>query len=369
MTRLILKVTLVVALAMVSLGCTSLFIAENKPKTVKEKSNPQSVEMDNISINNIKEFENVTQGIISDISSNGNKIILLKQDAQNENSTNIGEFNTISTYDLKNQSITHILSPKVKITMGRFDKDEKGVFYLENTSESIFHLYWIDHSGEKKLRVSSKDHQVNPNYYILPNDEVYYGTKDGKIIHANKNRILSTIDVGTEYYIQQIYFYRDDKLILFSANKNGDLNLYSIKPNGEDLTLIIPKILGNFDVTKKEDKLTYLTPITDSNKKTLWLFDLEKLENKNLLEGYPSMQSFSPKGNKVAYIDKSESNSDLHNIWVLDLKTNENIQVASNLKLNSQIFWHPRQNRLYFSTYERLDNGIEATLHSLNFEE
>jgi len=369
LTKFVLKVTLLVAFSITSLGCSPLFISENKPKTIQENVHPFNIELNNSPLSNIKGFENITQGVISDISDNGQSILLFRQDAQDESANlDIDSFNSISFYNLKDHTIKHIISPQVNVELGNFDENENGVFYLENSSESNFHLYWIDDSGGKKLRISSSDHQVNPNYHVLPNNEVYYGTKDGKIIHANKDRILSTIDLGSKYNIQQVYYYRNESLVLFTANRDGNLNLYSIKPNGEDLTLILPNVIGHFKVSPREDKMTYLTPVNDSNKRKLWLFDLEKMENNNLMEGYPNLQIFSPKGDKIAYLDKTESSSDLYNIWVLDLESNERKQVASNLKLISELFWHPRENCLYFSTYERTNSEIQAMLYSLNFE-
>ncbi len=368
MSKIFLKISFLIILAFISIGCTPFFISDSKPKTIQEDGNIL-LEQKEISMNKIKGFNNITQGVISDICYRGKNIVILREGNLDPDTQTEGEMtNNLALYNLKEEKIQNITSSSVNLFLSRFDADEEGIYYLENKSEAIFQLYWYDISNNKKIRISSTDHQVNPNFYVKSNNEVYYGTKDGKIIRANRSNILTTIDVGSEYYIQQVYYYEDEDLVLFSAFKDGELNLYSVTQRGKNFTKLISNINGSFNVSKREDKILYTTPIPDSNKSTLWLFELDKKENTKLLEGYPQRAVFSPKGDKIAYLDKPDSNTDLRNIWILKIKNQEKEQIASNLKITSEIFWHPRENKLFFSAYETKDNELHSIIYSLDFE-
>lgn len=368
MSKLFFKISFLILLAFISIGCTPFFISDSKPKTIQDDGNIL-VEQKEISLNKIKGFKNITQGVIWDICSRGKNIVLLREDIIDPDTETEGEMtNNLALYNLKEEKIQSITSSSINLFLSRFDADEEGIYYLENKSESIFQLYWFDIPNNKKVKISSTDHQVNPNFYVKSNNEVYYGTKDGKIIRANRSNILTTIDVGSEYYIQQVYCYEDEDLVIFSAFRDGDLNLYSVTPKGKNFTKLLSKINGSFNVSEREDKILYTTPIPDSNKTTLWLFELDKKEAVKLLEGYPQKAVFSPKGDKIAYLDKPDSNTDLHNIWILNMKDQEKEQVASNLKITSEIIWHPRDNKLFFSAYETKDNQLHSTVYSLDFE-
>lgn len=369
MSKIFLKISFLILIAFIAIGCSPFFISDSKPKTIQEDGDILQAQKETNSPNKIKEFNRITRGVIWDICSKGNNIVLLREENKNLDTQIEGEItNNLALYNLKKEEIQSITSSSINLFLSQFDADEEGIYYLENKEESIFQLFWFDISNNTKIKISSTDHQVNPNFHVMPNNEVYFGTKDGKIIRANRNHILSTLDVGSEYYIQQIYYYEDQDLIIFSAFKDGNLNLYSIHPKGKDFTKIIPKINGSFNVSEKEDKIIYTTPIPDSNRTALWIFELDKKENIKLLEGYPQRGVISPRGDKIAYLDRPDSNTDLQNIWILDLENHEGQQVASNLKITSEIFWHPRNSQLYFSIYETRDDQLYSSIYSLNFE-
>ena len=357
-------------LAFVFIGCSHFFISDNKPKTIQENPNQTLQEQkETQSVNKIKGFNNITQGVIKDLCSKGDNIIVLRRnnmeiDPQTENEM----ANNLVFYNLKEEQIQNITSSSLKLPLAQFDIDEEGVYYLENKEESIFQLYWFDISNNKKVKISSADHQVTPNFYVSSTNKIYYGTKDGKIIQANKNNILVTIDIGSEYSIQQVSYYEDKNLLLISALEDEVLNLYSLDPKNQNLTKIIENIHGYFNISNKKNKILYSTSIPDSNKTTLCLYDLEDRKNIELLEGYPQKSIFSPRENIIAYLDRSSSNSDLQNIWILNLKTNKKEQIASNLKITSELFWHPRENKLFFSVCETKDNQLQSSVYSLDFK-
>ena len=57
MTKFVLKVTLLVAFSITSLGCSPLFISENKPKTIQENVHPFNIELNNSPLSNIKDLK------------------------------------------------------------------------------------------------------------------------------------------------------------------------------------------------------------------------------------------------------------------------------------------------------------------------
>ncbi len=361
---------LIIVLALFCIGCSNFFVKDNKPKTIQDNSVQNNKEMSSLS--DVKDFKSITQGIIGDISSQGENIVLLREDDIDIDSQEKEEDTTynLSLYNLKEEKIYNIISSPINLFLNRLDATEEGVYFLENKEESLFQLYWFSINDNKKVRISSTEHQVNPSFYVKSNNEVYYGTKDGKIIRANERNILRIIDIGSDYNIFQIYFFENRDLILFSAYKDQVLSLYSMNSRGEDFKEVLSNINGSFNVSKKEDKVLYTAPITDSNKSILWLFELDE-EDKDikLLEGYPQRAVFSPKGDRIAYLDKPDSNSDLLNIWVLYLENQEKKQIGSNLKITSELFWHPKENRLFFSAYESRDNKLQSQVYSLDFED
>lgn len=352
------------------MGCTSLFINEDQPKTVQEKPNTLMKEEDNGSLTKIKGFKNITPGVITDISANGDNIILLKRedtDADIPSEDNVAY--NIFLYSLKNEEIQSILSSKTNISSGKFDTKEKGFYYMENKDESLYRLFWIDPNEDKKTSISSSDHLLNPNFHITSNNTIYYGTKDGKIVHADKEQILFTIEMDPSYDIQQIYYNEKKDLILFSAYKDKDdvLNLYSINSKREKLTLLTPNILRDFKVSKDEEKVLYLSAIPDSNKSNLCILELKSGENTKIAEGFIQKPSFSPQGDRIAYLEKVDSNSDFQHLWIYDFKKNQTKKVASNIKVSSEIYWHPKKDQLLFSVYDTIENQLTSNIYSLDF--
>ncbi len=365
-----LKLILLIVLALFCIGCSNLFVKNNKPKTIQENNNLQN-DKEISSLNNVKGFRNITQGVIGDICASGENIILLREDDLDPETHEKEKTITynLSLYNLKDEKIHNITSSPINLLFNKFDATEEGIYYLENKEESLFQLYWFNINDNKKARISSPDHQVSPSFYVKSNNEVYYGTKDGKIIKANKRNILRIIDIGSEYYIHQIYFSESRDLILFSAFKDESLGLYLMNSKGEDFKELLSNISGSFDISKGEDKILYTTPIPDSNKSILWLLELDGNDKgTKLLEGYPQRAVFSPKEDGIAYLDRSDSNTDLLSIWIISIKDLEKNQVASNLKITSGLFWHPWENKLFFSTYESRDNKLQSHVYSLDFE-
>lgn len=360
-------------LTLFSLGCTSLFINQEKPKTVKEKSDTPIEQKNNkdTDTDKIQDFKTLTSGIISDISSSGDTIALVIQDDQNKDSLSQQENkNTLSLYYLKNQKIRPILSSRSNIKSSKFDAQETGLYYLENIDASDSQLYWIDDTGHKKIKISSSDHFISSNFYLTPNNDVYYGTKDGKIIQANKdypNYIISTINLGTNYNIQQIYYSKKKKIIVFSAYKNEQLNLYTLDPKTKKINLVISKIAPDFSFSKNEDNLLYTTVISDSNKRILWLMNLRNKNSVKIVEGFPHKAIFSSQENQIIYLDKTDPNNDLQNIWVYDLEKKKKKQIASNLKIASDIYWNPKGEGLLFSTYDTTENQLHSRVYLLKY--
>lgn len=354
---------------MFALGCTSPFVGESQPKTLQEKPNTLIQEQDNSSLNKIEGFKSITPGIITDISSNGDNIILLKQndiDADDTSSEDSIVYNMFS-YNLKNEEIQSIVSSKSNIISSKLDTKEEGFYYIENKSESLYGLFWIDTNGDKKISISPSEHLLNPNFHITPNNTIYYGTKDGKIVHTDKDQILFTIEMDPSYDIQQIYYNKKKDLIFLSAYKDDALNLYSINSKAEELTLLIPNIVGDFKISNDGKKVLYTSTMPDSNKRILCILELESGEITKIVEGYIQEPSFSPQGDQIAYLERVDSNSDMQNLWVYNFETAKPKKLASNLKASSKIYWHPRENKLFFSIYDTIEGQLTSNIYSLNF--
>lgn len=368
----IIKIFIVASLTLFTLGCTSLFMNQEIPKTVKESPQTLKEQKNSTNTDKIKDFKTLTQGVISDISSAGNTIALISQDStEGDLPSQEEKKNNLFLYNLKDEEIQFILSTKANIKSGKFDARKRGLYYLENEDESDFQLYWIDNTGSKKIRISPSEHFISSNFYLMPNDDIYYGTKDGKIVQANKdhlNYIISTINLGPNYNIQQIYYYKKKDLIVFSAYKNDRLNLYTLNLKLKKLDILISNIDGDFKFSKNEEKLLYVTTIPDSNKQTLWMMNLKNKNTLKIVEGFPKKPTFSPQANEIVYLDKTDPNSDLQNIWIYDLENKKNKQIASNLKIASDIYWNPKGEELLFSTYDTIENQIESTVHLLNYK-
>ena len=197
---------LIIVLALFCIGCSNFFVKDNKPKTIQDNSVQNNKEMSSLS--DVKDFKSITQGIIGDISSQGENIVLLREDDIDIDSQEKEEDTTynLSLYNLKEEKIYNIISSPINLFLNRLDATEEGVYFLENKEESLFNYIGLVLMTIKSsyffYRTSSK-----PSFYVKSNNEVYYGTKDGKIIRANEN-ILRIIDIGSDYNIFQIYFLR-----------------------------------------------------------------------------------------------------------------------------------------------------------------
>ncbi|MCR1899161.1 hypothetical protein NSA47_09210 [Irregularibacter muris] len=359
-------ILLVMVLPLLFSGCKYLFLREEQPKTLEEKNNN---EQDKTSLMKIKDFVDITQGIVSDVSPHGNEIIALKpqDDASVSSPTDNTSINNLFIYDMRRKEEKTILASQTSKSLGRFDPTGKGIYYLESKDQSSYQLFWVDDEGNKKIKISSSEHEVNPRFYITSENNVFYGTKDGKIVKANKLGVLYSINIGEEYSIEQIYYSEEKDLVIFSAFKNDVLSMYSVQPDGKNPTLFIENILGSFDISRDGTQLIYMTPIPDSNKRNLWLLTLDSTEESKLIEGYPQSASFSPNGKKVLYTDKTDVNSDRQNIWILNLHNLESKQIASNLRIISRILWHPSNERILFSSYQLKDSQVQFFIHSLEF--
>lgn len=379
MSKIIKIFIIVINLTLFTLGCTSLFMNEKIPQTPKEapkvleeSPNTSTKQKSSTSNDKIKDFKTLTQGVISDISSSENTIALISQDsAEDELPSQEEKKNNLSLYNLKDDEIQPILSTKANIKSGKFDTEEKGLYYLENEDESDFQLYWINNTGSKKIKISPSEHFISSNFYLMPNNDVYYGTKDGKIVQANKdhlNYIISTLNLGPNYNIQQIYYYKKKDLIVFSAYKNDQLNLYTLNLKSKKIDILISNIDGNFKFSKNEEKLLYVTTIPDSNKQTLWMMNLKNKKALKIMKGFPKRPTFSPQVNEIFYLDKTDPNSDLQNIWIYDLENKKSKQIAANLKIASDLYWNPKGGELLFSTYDTIENQIESTVNLLDYK-
>lgn len=370
MTKKLILLLLLLSLSIVSNGCKPFFIRENKPKTLEEKSNDITIKENDTPRDTVKEYVNLTPGDISSISPKGDELLVLTSDDSRDEkkSSNNEDLNSIEIYNLLKEEDRKIVTSTGNKLLSTFDPKKEGIYYLETKDESSYQLFWVDLTGEKKIKISPSDSNLNSNYFVTPNNEIYYGTTDGKIYRTNKEGLLSSISLGSDYNIKQVYYSDQSNSIIFSAIKDKGLNLYLYDKNKEEYTKLAQNIVGSFDVSPEEDKVLYVSTIKDSNKRNILFIKLKEKQKIHLFQGSPKKAVFSPKGEEIAYIDKTDTNNDLHNIWIMNLKSKEKRQVVSNIKTTNKIFWHPKKPKLLFSSFHSENNKIEFMVHSLDFK-
>ncbi len=111
-----------------------------------------------------------------------------------------------------------------------------------------------------------------------------------------------------------------------------------------------------------------------STNSDIYLYDIESKETANLTEGmmgYDTNPSFSPDGNKIAWLsmEREGFESDKNRLFMMDMSSKEKIYLTENFDYNTDAFcWNPDSESLYFVSCVEAKTQLFSIDFSRNIE-
>lgn len=366
------KKVFVVFLSFFLVGCTPIFIQQDKPIILNNSTGQQETQNRNddnidVTIKNIN--NNLTDGLVYDMSKDGKNLLV-----GNLSSAISGDINSVSsslnlhTFDVKKSELKQLLISNNEQINAMFDPVSDGVFYTEyklgpdgKPLLNSYTLNWTNTDGSITKNVSRANESVSENFYISDNILIYGNTKGViKLINTDTLKDVNIyaqsfqLDEGFTGSIKKIQYHKDlnRAYILIKDIKTENYDLYSVQLDQYKVQpLLLSKNVSDFEIGEKSNGILYCVK-GDKNK----LIYVEMLslvpEEKVLYQGYINLFSFSPDENSIIFSEKLDRTSNSENLWFINRDGNELKQVASNLKIaGSHILFAPNKNIIYFSIY------------------
>ena len=156
----------------------------------------------------------------------------------------------------------------------------------------------------------------------------------------------------------------DGEWIAFDSERDGNTDIYIIRPDGSDLTRITFDKAWEAGPRWIDSKnLVFIANIEDPTSmdfKKMSFFQVnveEKVSKKVDFPGFGSLDLFySPSGRKVALSVPNDKNGST--IWIVDSNGENPKKLISNEVWNGMPVWHPSENKLAFSSNKDGDRQL-----------
>ena len=333
-------------------GCTSIFIHKDEPMVVADSDDALAT---------IVSYGFLTTGIVEDISSDGNQLLLLSG----------SPYHNISLLNLTDSGklISLINSDKTEEN-AVFSMDQKNIFYIESTEKDTennkqYQLFSSTLDKSSVVAISASDEDIDPVFCLNGNGVIY--SYERTFVFADpisEEQTKYTLD--NDYMIHQLFYDSETHILFFLANASSEestmTNLYAIDFEDQSSSkTITPALLAtNIVDFEYQGSLYYIQ--SRNNSRTIIKAELSGTKISVTHELYSgnlaSLKSTSDSNILLftKYLD--QNNQSLRSIWTLNIQTEEAKQLTSPQVLDSKIITNPNQNILYFSVEDPPVNGI-----------
>jgi hypothetical protein len=363
------KIFLILLLSIIFLsGCRPILISQDNPVLLEpnylaEDTNENS-DQDNY---DIIYYEELSTGIVSDISYTGESLLLTTPQNSSEESNII--FN-IAFYNNTLNQLTLLFPSEINQKIPRYANTNLDVYYLEeknnsSTNTTSYSLIWSNYNGSITQTISKATESINPFYDIGENNEVIYTNEENNILISSVNEEK----ISTNYYllsnsdldILDIKYagineeISESKIIFFIAKDTSDdsTNLYycildnkTVKPEILDTNVSI------FDVSSENQSYTYVKKMTSTQ--TLYYCDSLDSNNTQVIdEGNITSLLLAPDQTNIVYTSTTDTADTVNNqsIWISSIEGTKKTQIASGISLASNtLVHHPYKSIIYFSS-------------------
>lgn len=365
------KLFIVLLISVIFTGCSPIFLKEDSPVVLDNSTglNENQIlmqktldESDQIQIKNID--DNVTQGLVYDISSDGDLLLMgIPTNSINANVKTTNNYSNLHTYNIRNKQQKQVLLSSKEQSNAVFDEKNKGMIYVEYTKNEdgkvqpdSYKLNWTDHEGYQTKNISLTEESVSPKFSLVDDDFLIYGTSKGQIQMVKTNNIVrkkivrNTYTLTKDLNIYKIDCFDDYKLAFFLAinptTKAMDL-YYAVLDDKEIEPVLMQNNVTDFSLSKKDRSILY--SITDKNQTVLTHVDMY-YNRQVLYKGPMSTFYLTPDEDQIIYREKVDQSSNNQNLWIMNTDGSNSMQLASNLKIaGDRIVFSPDMETIYFS--------------------
>ena len=343
------------SIAILLTGCTSVFIHKNEPMVVDDVQD---------TLGTVVSYGLLTTGIVQDISSDGNQLLLLSG----------SPYNNISLLNLTDSGklVSLINSDKTEEN-AVFSMDKKNIFYIESTEKDTensnqYQLFSSTVDKSSVVAISASNENINPIFCLNGNSVIY--SYDQTLVFADplsEEQTKYTLDKN--YAIHHLLYDSKTQILFFLANNTTEEssmnNLYAINfENQSSSKTIVPVLLADNIVDfEYQGSLYYIQ--NRNNSRAIMKAELSGTKISATHELYTGNLSTLKATNDsnillfTKYID--QNNQSLRSIWVLNVQTEKAQQLTSPQILDSEIIVNPNQNIFYFSVEDPPVSGIPVS--------
>ncbi|WP_050739068.1 hypothetical protein [Acetobacterium bakii] len=339
----------VMLIALFLSGCQSLFIPRNVPVVLQEGVPSKSQSTPKITIDS---YRILCPGIVQDITSNGNSLIVL-------NDKNSKAPFSIDFYNTDTQELSPFISSEKRDLTALFDTSDTGIYYVEKMNDPLSgksgsQLLWADINKDSTRIISLPEENVVKYFGIGESDQVVYINNNNNIVIADNQGDRQVYSTFRNYNILSVDFMKENNAVAFIAYDPANeekTNLYYAEIKTGTLELI-PNLLAenvtNFDVNDINNQIIFVENAMNNQNISIWT--AETATSKIVATGNFGTGSFTPNGEKIIFTKYSPSfNSQYQSIWIMNSDGENPLQITAPLKLNSRVMCHPFKPNLYFS--------------------
>lgn len=362
------KLFIVLLISVIFTGCSPIFLKEDNPVVLDNSTglNENQIlmqntldESDRILIKNID--DNLTQGLVYDISSDGE--LLLMGIPINANVKTTNNYSNLHTYNIRNKQQKQILLSPKEQSNAVFDEKNKGMIYVEYNKDAdgqiqpdSYKLNWTDYEGYQTKNISLTEESVSPKFSLVDDDFLIYGTSKGQIQIVKTSNIVrkkivrNTYTLTKNLNIYKIDCFDDYKLAFFLATNpttNAMDLYYAVLDEKEIEPVLMQSNVTDFSLSKKDRSILY--SIIDKNQTVLTHVDMY-YNRQVLYKGPISSFYLTPNEDQIIYREKVDQSSNNQNLWIMNTDGSNSMQLASNLKIaGDKIVFSPDMETIYFS--------------------
>ncbi|QXM05923.1 DUF5050 domain-containing protein [Crassaminicella indica] len=240
----------------------------------------------------------------------------------------IGNRDRICKSSLDGENIT-ILTNQDEAYTGKIFED--GIYYIQYKDEGYKYLKYIDFSGkDKKVILDEMEYGFSDNLFLVKDDYIYY-YKDKEIYRIKKDGTEKTLITKTKKNVYEM-FISDDKLVYRDGHDMYGINLrdLSVKPFIYGLQKIL-EVDGEYAYFIKDNLYDNIDTLCRYHLRYFTIDVLAEAKEIKVAKGY---------NDKVVYQAGNE-------IYELDLKTKENKLIIKNVSNKPYI----DENKIYVKIY------------------
>lgn len=389
------KLFIILLISVIFTGCSPIFLKEDNPVVLDNSTGSNenqtltqetAYESDEILIKNIN--DNLTQGLVYDISNNGELLLMgIPTNSINANIKTANNYSNLHTYNIKNKQQKQILLSSKEQSNAVFDEKNKGMVYVEYNENAdgriildSYKLNWTDYDGSQTKNISLTEESVSPKFSLINDDLLIYGNSKGQIQLVKTSNIVrkqilrDTYTLTQNLNIYKIDCFDDYKLAFFLAINptTNAMDLYYVVLDEKEVEpVLMQSNVTDFSLSKKDRSILY--SVTDKNQTVLMHVDMY-YNRKILYKGPMSMFYLTPDEDQIIYREKVDESSNNQNLWIMNTDGSKSTQLASNLKIaGDKIVFSPNMETIYFSVLYLKDSEnsskevLKHRVYAINF--